>query len=198
MEPAAFREEYRALMERLESEPGHALSVARLALRLFDELLPLHQLGVSDRLLLEAAACLHDIGWTTAAGGREHHKESARLILLHPWQSAEPFEVAVVAQVARYHRRAIPSTEHDGFATLPPADRLRVQHLSAMLRLADALDRRHEQRVADMSCLIRPTELEFRLLAELNVDREIASAEKKGDLARRVYQRDLSFHRAPP
>ena len=94
------------------NEP-HVLHVARLALLLFDQLHGLHQLGPTDRALLEAAAArLHDIGWAVTPGGKEHHKASARLIRERAWKSLEPGEVAVLALVARNHRQSLPDPEH--------------------------------------------------------------------------------------
>jgi exopolyphosphatase/guanosine-5'-triphosphate,3'-diphosphate pyrophosphatase len=195
MNAASFRDEFLAALREMEDDPAHVMHVARLSLQLFDRFQPLHALSVEDRLLLEAAAHLHDVGWRTALDGREHHKESARLIRLRPWSSLAPVEVEILAQVARYHRRAIPSVEHEAFAGLAETDRERVRRLAAILRLADALDRRHEERVVQVDCDIHPRRLQFRLHAPLNVDPEIAAAEKKGDLARLVFERELVFHR---
>jgi exopolyphosphatase/guanosine-5'-triphosphate,3'-diphosphate pyrophosphatase len=195
MNSADLREECRALLAALEREPAHVLHVTWLALQFFDQLEPLHGLSVEDRLLLEAAACLHDVGWNTAPGGKEHHKESARLIRGLAWRSLAPEEIEVVAQVARYHRRAMPALAHEEFAALTARDRRRVQLLAAMLRLADALDRRHERRVSDVTCAFLPHELEITLHAPLNVDAEIRAAQRKGDLAALVFQRELYFRR---
>jgi exopolyphosphatase/pppGpp-phosphohydrolase len=70
-----------ALMSVYETEPVHVLHVRDLAVSLFDDLQFLHRMGPLDRAILDAASCLHDIGWTvTQPDGKGHHKESARLI----------------------------------------------------------------------------------------------------------------------
>src|SRR2546427_5916351 len=138
---AAALEEVFELMRAMESQPVHVSHVTNLALQLFDSLTPLHGLGERERLLLEAAGFLHDIGHQFDHLKTGHHNESARLIREHPWKSFTPDEVTVIALVARYHRKAMPEMTHVEFAALPGTHRRLVQHLAALLRLADALDR---------------------------------------------------------
>jgi exopolyphosphatase / guanosine-5'-triphosphate,3'-diphosphate pyrophosphatase len=178
-------------MHALEHEPEHALHVARLALRIFDELESWHCLASMDRVLLEAAACLHDIGWATALDGRGHHKHSARLIRAQAWQHFPPEEVNFIALVARYHRRSVPKPEHTDFAMLPETDRGRVQKMAAMLRIADALDRRHLQIVSDLRIELGSDEVLFSLVSRRPPAAEIEACRKKGDLLEDLTGRKL-------
>ncbi len=136
-----------ALMAEYETEPVHVLHVRDLALSLFDSLQSLHRLDPQDRAVLDAAACLHDIGWTvTQPDGKGHHKESARLIREHRWTDVSPAVVVMVSLVARYHRKSIPSeADHESFAERSADDRRRIRWLAGLLRIADGLDRRHIQ-----------------------------------------------------
>lgn len=193
----AAREEVLALMQALEEEPPHVQHVAALALQLFDETEDLHGLDDHDRFILEAAAFLHDIGWSVARDGKGHHRESARLIREHGWKSLGTETVTLAAQVARYHRKSLPNLEHEDFAVLSPAERLRVQQLAAVLRLADGLDRGHQQFVTGVSAEIQPDTLVIRLHSDRPCSREIASAIKKGDLAAHVFHRKLQFTIVP-
>src|SRR3954465_1288773 len=158
------RPEFLGFMYELETEPQHVLHVGKLALLLFDQLQTLHQLGPEDRLLVEAAACLHDIGWAVTPGGKEHHKASARLIRERAWKSLAPAEVAVLALVARYHRQSLPDPEHKDFMRLSPDHRNRVDRMAALLRMADGLDRRHRQLVVDLTANIGPETVRVHLL----------------------------------
>jgi exopolyphosphatase/guanosine-5'-triphosphate,3'-diphosphate pyrophosphatase len=197
MNTEAAREEVLALMQALEEEPHHVQHVATLALHLFDELEDLHGLGDHDRLILETAAQLHDIGWSASPSGKGHHRESARLIREHGWQHFSAQSIALIAQVARYHRKSPPDLEHEEFAALAPAERLRVQQLAAILRIADGLDRSHQQHVVHVSVEITPGRIIVHLTSRHPVSREIAAATKKADLAQTVFQREISF-RLPP
>src|ERR1700690_2031937 len=87
-------EEVLNLMRAMESRPLHVTHVTTLALQIFDSLVALHGLGAPERLLLEAAGYLHDIGHQFDHLGTGHHKESARMIREHPWRNFTPEDVA--------------------------------------------------------------------------------------------------------
>lgn len=193
----AAREEFLALMHTLEEDVPHVQHVAQLALHLFDELTDLHGLGDQDRFLLEAAAHLHDIGHSVAASSKGHHRESARIIREHGWQHLASHAIGIVAQVARYHRKSPPDLEHEEFAALAPSERLRVQRLAAILRVADGLDRSHRQQITHCSVEIQPGQIIFHLSASGAVPHEIASATKKSDLAQATFQREIVFSTHP-
>ena len=187
------REEILALMREMENRPLHVQHVSRLALQLFDGLATLHGLGERERLMLEAAGHLHDIGHQFDYLGTGHHKESARLIRERAWKSFGQLEVEIIAQVARYHRKSMPELDHPEFRALSDWDRRIVQQLSALLRLADALDRSHIQLVQSVQVEVRPNQIVLHLDAVEPVSREVKSALLKGDLAIAVFQRDLLF-----
>ena len=187
------REEIAALMRAMEAQPLHVTHVTQLALQLFDNLIPLHGLGERERLILEAAGYLHDIGHQFDYLKTGHHKESARMIREHPWKGFSRLETDLIAQVARYHRKSIPKMKHEEFAMLSPDDRLLVQRLAALLRIADALDRTHEQHITRVTADVLADRLIFHLEATGSVLREVATAYIKGDLAREVFQRELVF-----
>jgi len=190
---ADAREEVLALMQGLEEEPHHVRHVADLALQLFDELGDLHGLSAQDRFLLEAAALLHDIGWSVARDGSGHHRESARLIREHQWQHLPQSAVTLIAQIARYHRKTPPTLEHEEFAALSPAERHRVQQLAAFLRIADGLDRSHHQYVRRVRALILADQIRLQVHSDRPCSREIGAAEKKSDLAVAIFRQPFVF-----
>ena len=193
----AARQEVLALMQALEEEPHHVQHVAMLAVHLFDELEDLHGLGDHERLLLEGASCLHDIGWSAAPDGSGHHRQSARIIREHGWKHFNSTSVALMAQVARYHRKSMPDLEHEDYAALSPVERLRVQQLASLLRIADGLDRSHQQHIRHLSAVISPGQIVIHLNASRPASREIAAASRKADLARALFQREIIFAPQP-
>ena len=193
MNESDAREEMLAFMREKEARPAHVQQVARLALQLFDQLAALHGLGGRERLLLEAAAHLHDIGHRTAPPGLGHHHEAARMIREQPWKHFSGLEVEVIAQVARYHRRAMPELSHEEFKALNEWDRRVVQRLAAMVRLADAFDRSHAQHIERVVVELPVNRIVLRLCSVGPVLREVQAAHLKADLARIVFQRDLVF-----
>jgi exopolyphosphatase/guanosine-5'-triphosphate,3'-diphosphate pyrophosphatase len=140
-------QETRALRARYDEEPSHSDHVAELALQIFDALQGWHRLDARSRELLHCAALLHDIGWSQTPDGKGHHKQSARLIGEHAWKALAPAEAAIVAQVARYHRKALPQPEHEAFQALSRSARKETMVLGGILRIADALDRTHTGRI---------------------------------------------------
>jgi exopolyphosphatase/guanosine-5'-triphosphate,3'-diphosphate pyrophosphatase len=193
MNEADAREEILVLMREMEARQIHVQHVTALALELFDGLAELHGLGQRQRLLLEAAGHLHDIGHQYDYLGDGHHKESARLIRERAWRHFAPTEVEVIAQVARYHRKSMPELKHDEFKALTDWDRGLVQRLAALLRLADSLDRCHGQAVESVRVELRTNQIIFHLQAAGPVWREVKAARQKGDLAMAIFQRDLIF-----
>jgi exopolyphosphatase/guanosine-5'-triphosphate,3'-diphosphate pyrophosphatase len=135
------------LRGRYDEEPSHSDQVTKLALELFDALKKWHGLERRERELLHTAALLHDIGWSQTPDGRGHHKIAARMIAEHPWKELAPGEVEIVAQVARYHRKAVPGKGHEVFHALPKTAQRKVMVLGGILRVADAFDRTHTGRV---------------------------------------------------
>ncbi len=136
------------LAERCHYQPAHAAQVARLALALFDRTAALHGLGAREREWLDYAALLHDIGTHISHEG--HHRHSQYLIEHGDLRGFEPGEVEAIALIARYHRTGAPKKSHALFASLSGQRRKAVRTLSALLAVAEALDRSHASVVADL------------------------------------------------
>ena len=127
----------------------HALFTAHTAVRLFNQSLSLHHLTENERLLLEIAAMLHDIGHFINA--LDHDKHGYYLLCHHTLIGLSALEQAVVANIVRYHRKAFPTTADENFKLLAQKERITVIKLCAILRLADGLDTSHTARVRDIS-----------------------------------------------
>jgi exopolyphosphatase/guanosine-5'-triphosphate,3'-diphosphate pyrophosphatase len=181
------RESVGRLLRRAGADERHALTTVRFALHLFDRTHPLHQLADREREWLEHAARLHDIGWSIGYAG--HHRHSAYLITHGGLKGFSADEVSVIAQVARYHRKGRPKATHDAFARLDPWLRPIVEKLSALLRLADALDRTHRQIVTDVEVAVKRRRVVLTLHVSGNPELEVWALQKKSDLFERVFGR---------
>src|SRR5438094_8223266 len=115
------------LAERCNFWPEHANQVARLAVTLFEQTRAIHGLTDREREWLEYAAILHDIG--VHISYERHHKHSYYLIKNGELRGFEPEEIDIIALVARYHRRATPKDDHEGYADLPRKRRRIVETL---------------------------------------------------------------------
>jgi len=185
-----------AVGRRFGYEEGHAHQVAQLAERIFDYLsrssLPTN-LDRHRRTMLSAAALLHDVGYHIAHDA--HHKHSLYLIKHSELTGFSEAEREVIANVARYHRGSEPKERHDNFAALNEVDRDTVNSLSAILRIADALDRRHDSRVSDLRCVRNGRIVHIELVSSANCDREIFAAEQKREFFEKVFNCRLEFSR---
>lgn len=136
------------LGRKFEFDEAHARHVADLCKVLFQAFKDEHRLDSRYEIILYIAALLHEIGLFVS--NRSSHKHSMYLI-----QNSELFglsrrDVLLVALVARYHRRALPKPEHEGYASLDRDGRVIVAKLAAILRLAIALDESRSQRIHEL------------------------------------------------
>lgn len=171
----------------------HAYHVSQLALNIFYQLHTLHGLPEKYASILNAAAMLHDIGLFIADA--KHHKHSYYLIKSSGMNSFNKLDLDIVANVARYHRKAHPSQKHLGFSQLSPANQDVVRKLSALLRVADALDFRHEQKVKTVTCSVKKSKTLTVVGSGANLREEIEWAQQKGELLQEVFNLQLIVQR---
>ena len=190
-DPATIRREsVLALCRRCGYSAPHAEKVARLAVGLFDGTSAWHGLGPADRELLELGGLLHDIGEHISVEDHEHH--SAYLIQHGRLRGFRPDEIAVLACLARFHRRGTPKASFEPFALLDERDRSRVTYLVALLQVADGLDRSHGGPVRSAAVLAnRPGVVDVVVEADDDIDLELWGLRRKRELFERVFGRRL-------
>jgi exopolyphosphatase/guanosine-5'-triphosphate,3'-diphosphate pyrophosphatase len=183
-----------ALGEKYRYDAAHAGNVAHLAVRLFDELRRDHGLSDRERLLLEVAALLHDVGIFLNLRG--HHKHTQYVLSVAEIFGLSRDDMAVVSNVARYHRRGLPQKSHLPYMALDRAQRVEVNKLAAILRVANALDADHLQKVQDVR-VVRESDgwvLEVEGAGDLTMERLAGAA--RADLFVEVFGQRISFREA--
>ena len=138
----------RVIAGKYKTDRPHAEVVAKFAQQIFRGLQDLHALEPRHELLLRVAAILHEVGLFVSP--REHHKHSLYLILNSEIFGLGTRDRVLVALLARYHRRYNPDPNHPHFSDLTREDRMMVFKLAGILRIADALDRSHSQRIQEI------------------------------------------------
>jgi len=165
-----------ALARRYGVTLGHGRRVAEHAQSLFMAFRPLHRLAPEWARLLEAASYLRDTGHFVGSVG--HHKHSAYVVMNSDLAGFTDHERFLIALLCRYHRKAMPSAKHLDYQKLNADDQRAIALLAPLLRLADALDRSREQRVASATVEITEKRATLRPAGEGNITLEVWAAER--------------------
>lgn len=180
------------LGRKFSFDEQHGLAVARYAIRLFDETRSLHNLPMEYRLLLEVAALLHDIGHFINM--IDHHKHTLYLLTKSPVIGLSKAQIAIVANVARYHRKSLPKPQHEAYSVLSSKERVIVSKLAAILRLADAMDNEHATKVEDFTVEYKKPRFILTLKGEGDLLLEKWALMKKAAMFEEVYSVKLSIN----
>lgn len=173
-----------SLGKKYQFDREHAHQVARLSTAIFDQMAVEYGFRENERLYLEVAAILHDIG--SFVSPSSHNKHSAQLIMSSEILGLHRNEMKLIALIARYHRKSMPKQSHEEYNELPMDDRMTVSRLSSILRIADGLDNTHAQIVETLRLSLTDELCEMQLkikdgnYAVLDIIR--AAVKKKSDL----------------
>ena len=141
------------------------------------------ELKHAERLFL--SALLHDIGGYI--GGTSHHKHSQYIVSNSDIFGLSAADKEIIGHIVRYHRRAKPQRSHTLYMGLRRDERVVVQKLSALLRVADALDRSHTQQIIISDLNIKKDSLIIRTSYSGDLSLEELSLSEKGDLFENVF-----------
>jgi exopolyphosphatase/guanosine-5'-triphosphate,3'-diphosphate pyrophosphatase len=170
-----------AIARRYDVDLRHARHVAVYGRQIVDALRDRYDLSERDEVIFHVAALLHEVGQSINSSG--HHKHSRYLILNSDIFGLGRRDITLAALVARYHRRATPRPSHADYMELNRADRIRVCKLSAIMRVANALDRLHSPRPLKLDMRIE----DKRFVIEALTDSDLSL------LQRRVQERSQLF-----
>jgi exopolyphosphatase/guanosine-5'-triphosphate,3'-diphosphate pyrophosphatase len=178
----------------------HARQVAKLAGQIFSQLIGEAGLTSGDRLLLDAAARLQDVGYLIDY--EKHHKHSYHLILHSRLAGFQPHQLELIANVARYHRGKEPKKKHANFKRLSGKDQQRVRKLAAILRLAGGFDRSNTQQVRQIVVSVDPMQIVMRAVADESPEVDLWAARRRAQAFEREFGRELTIewldsHRVP-
>lgn len=178
--PSSPEEAAKRLAQRCDDDLPHSRHVVKLCEQIVRSLPVKMRPTPREAQLLALAAELHDIG--VFVEYEKHHKHSWALIRNARLPGLSPSELAIVAALARYHRKSVPRDAHPELADLSAKDRRNVSHLASILRIADGLDRSHEQRVTDVHIKVSRKATRCFVRGEGDLHAEMAAANKKSDL----------------
>jgi exopolyphosphatase/guanosine-5'-triphosphate,3'-diphosphate pyrophosphatase len=195
---AAFRQLLvgtRSFARRLEYDQPHAEHVRELGILLFDQLQPVHHLPAQARVQLEAAALLHDVGHMVSHRG--HHKHGEYLALNGDVAGLEGRDRAIVAALVRYHnRKSAPAGHHVAYSSLNNNDQRIVRRLAAILRIAEALDHSHRQRVTNLHASFQRGAVGLQITATGDVTEDLRDAIRSAELFEKEFHVRLFFRQS--
>ena len=182
----------RSFGRRLDYDQTHAEHVRELCVLLYDQLQPVHHLPAQSRVLLEAGALLHDIGHRVSHRG--HHKHGEYLAMNGDIPGLDGRDRAVVAALVRYHnRKSDPAGHHAAYSSLSSADRRITRRLAAVLRVAEALDHSHRQRVTRVRVSFQRGAVGLQVQARGDATEDLRDAARSADLFEKEFHVRLHF-----
>jgi exopolyphosphatase/guanosine-5'-triphosphate,3'-diphosphate pyrophosphatase len=185
----------RSFARRLEYDQAHAEHVRELGIMLFDRLQPVHHLPAESRVLLEASALLHDVGHMISHRG--HHKHGEYLALNGDIPGLEGRERAIVAALVRYHnRKSEPAGHHQAYSSLNNNDKRLTRRLAAILRIAEALDHSHRQRVTNLDASFQRGAVGLQVAARGDAAEDLRDATRGSELFEKEFHVRLYFRQS--
>jgi exopolyphosphatase/guanosine-5'-triphosphate,3'-diphosphate pyrophosphatase len=190
-QPPDRLESARRFARKCRSNERHCEQVARLAAGIFDALSDAFAMPAAASDILRAAALLHDIGYLI--NHERHHKHAYHLIMHGDLRGFSAREIELIANVARYHRRAFPHKSHANFSRLDRGERRLVRRLAGILRVADGLDRTHGQLAAGVRCRTGDGWVRIQVTGPRDPSIELEDAKRKAALFERAFKSELAL-----
>jgi exopolyphosphatase / guanosine-5'-triphosphate,3'-diphosphate pyrophosphatase len=185
----------RSFARRLQYDQRHAEHVRELSVMLFDQLQPVHHLPTQFRVLLEAGAMLHDVGHMISHRG--HHKHGEYLALNGDMPGLEGRDRAIVAALVRYHnRKSEPASHHVSYSALTSSDQRTTRRLAAILRIAEALDHSHRQRVTSLGTSFQRGAMGLQVKARGDANEDLRDANRSAELFEKEFHVRLHFRQS--
>ena len=150
-------------------------------------------MSISDAFA-QSAAYLHEVGHFVSDAS--HHKHSWYVVANSDLAGFTARERMLIAGLCRYHRKSFPSPEHDAYQSLTADEKRTLMLLIPILRLADNLDRSHDQRIRSVDCRLRDGHVVLQVHARGDIDLEQWAAERAATAFQQVYQRPIAVTKA--
>lgn len=172
------------LSRHYNSYSPHIEALSKLSTKIFDAMKKVHGLGERQRLLLEVATILHDCGKFVSFS--ESPENAYHIIMSSEIIGLTHQEREIVALVVLFNTLPLEDYEelsdrldHEGY--------LCVAKLSAILRVANALDQSHRQKFKNIKIAVRERQLVFTVEAFEDISLEQALFQAKTAYFENVY-----------
>ena len=173
------------LGRKFHFDETHSQHVARLCMILFDALAKVHGMDRRQRVMLEAAAILHDIGGFIKTSS--HNKHSQYIVANSEIFGLPRDELDIIANVIRYHHGSPPSESDINYISLQREERILVLKMASILRVAEALDRGHSQQIKDLTVERRAETVALHTHGGHDISLELMAIEENADLFQHTF-----------
>ena len=169
--------------KRYRCDKKHIEFVESAALEIFDEMRKYSGLTERDRLLLQLAAIMHELGKFIAA--RDYSGASYDIIMRIKPIGLSPEELNVIALVVRLY--SIENLYNNNYySLLNSSDKVTVSKLTAILRLADSLNASHKEKIRKMTIFMQGDDLHISCAASADMSFEEWAFEHRCELFEEV------------
>jgi exopolyphosphatase/guanosine-5'-triphosphate,3'-diphosphate pyrophosphatase len=168
-----------------------AETVRRFAVRLFQELRPVHRLPPEYETWLSTAAMLHDVGSFINRSGR--HRHTYYLIANSEIFGFAPGQRLLIAAIARYQGKSRPSPSDAFIGHLSSADQEFVPRAVILLRLAKALHHERGARIPFATAVVKREKVELSMPVRGDADLALWMLQKERAYFREVFGRSLTI-----
>lgn len=147
--------------QKYNFDEKHCKYVENICLTIFDKTSKIHRMGDKEKLYLQVACLLHDVGKHVNLNLHDIH--SYNIIRFTNIMGFSNRELDIVANIARYHSDEVPQLSHENYFVLSAEDRIIVSKLAAILKIGESLDISHKRKVNQIDVSISGRELHFKV-----------------------------------
>ena len=164
----------------------HVQNLEMTALAMFDATKKMHGMKERERLLLRMAVMLHDVGKYISLNNVAD--SSYNIIMSNEIIGLSHIEREMVALIAKYNTAVLPSYDELVMESSLSAEQyLTVSELTAIVRLANALDRSHLQKIQSIRAALKERELHLSLTVDRDFTLEQGLCQDKLDFFNEVF-----------
>ena len=167
------------IAKRYSSSKSHIQGTMNLCLNIFDSMKKVHGMGMRERLLIQIAALLHDCGKYISMGNVSEC--SYQIIMSTEIIGLSSLERKMIAYAVRYNTTAF--ADYDEIQMLGAGiDResyIKIAKMTAILRLANAMDRSHCQKVKGIKTVLKDRELQMVMDSSQDISLELGLLQDK-------------------
>jgi len=174
----------RHISKRYRYDKKHSEQVEKHALAVFDSTRRQHGMSDRDRLLLQLAAIMHEVGKYIHV--TNHSSRSYQIIHTTEIIGLNREEREIIACTARFYTQSDLFSDRY-FQYLPAEQRTTVSKLTAILRMADAMDASHKQKIKNVSIVSLPDSLSINFDCNEDLTYELWAFGNKTDLYKQVF-----------